>query len=505
MSENCNKFEWTFEAPARDEKHLPLRQADRIPPIHVKPKPGISITRLSISTSEPFQSNQTPENATAAVDGAYITIRTASLRENCILHVSYSADSQHSDEKCIIEIPTRVPIHVPGPNSHWKASDIKLERRVTPASGGNDDTVSGLATKIKSTKETIIWLEGDPGSGKTTFIKELHTIIENPGKADDQTTGNKQAHWCVVVLDGQRLYESSIKANGDMATLRNKVIGEFLKELNQFSPLTSVTDVAALNIRDDNWEEALDGAVSHHQEERLLLIFEEFDAFFQGVGANAFEILKHLRNDVIRRFSDSAKGGILIVVDQVAPSNRDITKPAAQLKPFQHWKLCDYFTLKEVKDILGQLTPHTSYDAVANRIWMWTRGQPTLVNSLILQYIEHAIKSLSGGHEYTSQPSDAIIDLLAYSDETRAHVAYLVDVKHCSNGSPLKRLPDEEQEIIKSLNAGSAKIPGDDKHLSSLIAKGIVKETRLPTGEVSHRIPIPLIRLHLDKRPQQVG
>jgi hypothetical protein len=283
--------------------------------------------------------------------------------------------------------------------------------------------------------------------------------------------------------------------------LRNKVISEFLQEIERCGSQENVTEKLPLDIADENHEEALQVVVTRYQENRLLLVFEEFDVYFQRNGANAREILKFLKNEVVKRFAISAKGGILVVADQVAPSIRGLKKTNALPKPFQHWKLNDYFTIQDVKDILGQLTPHTSYDAAATRIWVWTRGQPTLVNSLIFQYVERIIERSSDTEEYAHQAFVTLVDSLACSDVTRGHVDYLVSQKRSSDGLSFDRLRKEEKDLIDGLlEVGSVKVPGNEEYLELLIKKGILEEARSLDGDVNYRVAIPLIRLHLGKR-----
>lgn len=500
MKRMCDDFEWFIGEPAEDEDHLPLRKIEDIPPINVKPKDGAGIRALNVSTEEPFKINQTPQTAAdAAASGAVLKIRDASLRRNCTLNISYSTNSIDNESKCIFEIPTRVPIHTPGSNAQWKASDVRLERYVTMTSNGTKWKIPALVTWLRNVKEATIWLEGSSGSGKTTFIERFCETVTRTGTTIDEACGERQAHWCVVVLDGKRLCQPPENANVEI--LRNRIISEFFKEIEKYGSQENMTEKLSLDIVDENHEAALQDVVTRYQENRLLLVFEEFDVYFQRNEANAREILKYLRNEVVKRFVKGAKGGILVVVDQVAPSIRGFKRSNSLLGPFQHWKLNDYFTIEDVKEILGQLTPHASYDAAATRIWVWTRGQPTLVNSLIFQYVERIIERSSDTEENVHQAFVTLVDSLAYSDVTRGHVDYLVNQKRSSDGLSFDRLHREERDLIDELlEFGSVKVPDNKECLELLTKKGILEEAKSLEGDVSYRVAVPLIRLHLGSR-----
>ncbi len=242
MNDEKPQFTWDIAGIEEGEpKELPLRR--ELPAITVRPIEGVRIRSLNLQDDDQFTFTSTPLHDE---DGYPVGARTDKLRcikpsEHCRIVVSFSTDEEEKAQKATISIPTKVPLHIPGKDAKWKTHYVRISERTVETcrffyttrqfseqgSLGFQDVLDRLC----SFKRAVIWFEGDPGSGKTTYLDQLRKALfkqedgssvvcqqqDAPGPSssssaveDDIAEAPKVANnpeWCIVNLDGTVLGE----------------------------------------------------------------------------------------------------------------------------------------------------------------------------------------------------------------------------------------------------------------------------------------------------------
>lgn len=496
-------FNLSISGTASPEYELPLLK--KPPEITIYPSSGITSANISAENAHDVAFNPHIQMTNECVE--YIKMTDIQLLRPCQVYsiiINYQlASGSSGSEK--LQIRSRIPLHISSEHTTWKSHDLRVaNRRIeiipTDNSGHSHcNPILGLEEVGKRLEDhlqtAVVWLQGGPGGGKTTYLELLQKHLCGEG--------NK---WCIIRLNGAQMGKGR-----DVESLRREI------------PL-SIMEAGPSEVRNNNLEQcssswrnlltdfsALIRTRLRHV--HVVIFLDEYDVYSMKLKAKEFSVESEVTNvlkNTVCEIATSCEGCTLVLVDQTPPPNSllEMFRPqeggsssaqsvaSSPKLTFEHWRLVSNFQPEDLRDILMKLPisgDKEEIEALSVRIWTWTRGYPLLTITLIYQYIQ----VLTGQHNAVTLEKNAkqLVDAIAVCDRSREYVRHVVCEKKWgpNSGNRMSRLNNSEKRSLRELKQK----PVIANPEQSLVEKGLLEKRMSQIGEDVYVVPVPLIRFHL--------
>lgn len=393
----------------------------------------------------------------------------------------------NGNEVVPFRLETRIPVQVVPSDRIGKENDVKLTPRVRYREEAEPFvSVSDVAERLeKRTDENILWVQGGLASGKSVFLAALKHELKHRG-------------WRIVDITADLYY---LRSDCPLAEMRGGIQNRVTKDCEEDFPDGPPSVDFAEQERQGGGPAMFKDEFNKAVTTRVAFIFDECDVYVSNHGDRIYDVvqaLKDVMNDVCWK-SSAYRRVVLIIADHRAASNR-VPREVIEKRDFRLAcaEVLPRFALSDVKAMIEQLPiPASIRENLADRVWIWTRGHPILVNALLYEYLDRW--RLSKGQNTSP------IDSMVCSSPVRRAIEHMVETadKPLSNDrdpATVVRLEPRERALLDRVAREPWYTPSADDDieiLSLLEQKGLIAARRNRKGEMTYSVDIPLLRYYL--------